>query len=425
MVKTEEVSEIAPNEQSKIERRPNLRSVDVHQQLHHSFAEKYGFVDNDGKSDVGAALSQLDNTFFQSEIEKGRTINNYHRTQVITVSEETDLNPFNAEIYGIFTPFGDLKVMATMDGWLKLATAENIKKREFRYSPNTVSAEINGKTYTIPEWIECYLEHETKGSSLAREYFQEVFDNSQNHLPSWSRPARMLSHVSFIQALRRMLRISSLTDSDIISDITKEYERVTTQAKYQASLDCVDGSIKQPVNGNRSNRPTKPVTQPATPDESRGLNINLDDVEIVETEEVGSLQDAEALTSETTQVEDGGDLVQDNQSDQIEPEIDDTELEAEGEPIVPEPGKEESATSEQKLQDMLASETIEQPVEQQEPINEMTLPRNVLSMFKPMIQQVLNGDKPLESLIACGKVITDERTKIWFEQQLSDLRKKL
>ena len=54
-------------------------------------------------------------------------------------------------------------------------------------------------------------------------------------------------------------------------------------------------------------------------------------------------------------------------------------------------------------------------------INEMTLPRNVLSMFKPMFQQVLNGSKTLAQLEAYGKIITDERAKVWFKQQLKQL----
>lgn len=442
MVDTRPQAQAEPGDSSKPDiRRANLRTVDVNQQLHHAFAEKYGFVDNEGKSDVAAALSQLDNTFFKSDIEKGRKISNYHRTQVITVSAETELNPFNAEIYGIFTPFGDLKVMATMDGWLKIATSEPITKREFTYSETTVSVEIHGKKYNVPEWIECYIEHKEKGSSHAREYFQEVFDNGQNHLPSWSRPARMLSHVVFIQALRRLLRISSLADSDIIADITKEYEALVTQAKYEASIDdaaAAENSQPSATKATHSSHTTTFKANSIEENKPRGLNIKLEDVEVADIDEVGSQKsgDTESKETETPQVKEV--------TNDSEPEVSAAEAEviAESpEQVVSESSKAEEkeaneaqVVSEQKTQEVESPETVEQSVQQpsqevlqvkQEAINEMTLPRNVLSMFKPMFQQVLNGEKSLQTLIACGKVITDERAKIWFAQQLEELKEKL
>lgn len=442
MSETRQVEQARSGVSTKPEsRRANLRSVDVNQQLHKAFAEKYGFVDNEGNSDVAAALSQLDNTFFKSDIDKGRKISNYHRTQVITVSAETELNPFNAEIYGIFTPFGDLKVMATMDGWLKIATSEPITKREFTYSETTVSVEIHGKKYNVPEWIECYIEHKEKGSSHAREYFQEVFDNGQNHLPSWSRPARMLSHVAFIQALRRLLRISSLADSDIIADITKEYEALVTQAKFEASIDDAAAAEDSPPSATKARNSSNTTTFKANSNEEnkpRGLNIKLEDVEVADIDEVGSQKSGttESKETETPQV---NEVTEDS-----EPEVSAAEVEVIAES--PEQAVSESSKTEEKVieettvvsenesQVVDNAETVELPVQQpsqepnkveQETINEMTLPRNVLSMFKPMFQQVLNGEKPLQALIACGKVITDERAKVWFAQQLEELKEKL
>ncbi|QFT13384.1 hypothetical protein [Vibrio sp. THAF190c] len=395
-------------------RRGFLRSVDVDQKIHHSFAEKYGFVDDKGQSDVSSALLHLDNTFFKTDIEKGKEITNFHRTQVITVSETTDLNPFNAEIYGVFTPFGDLKVMASMDGWMKIATAESITKRDFRYSESTEEIEISGKNYKVPEWIECYLEHETKGSSLAREYFSEVFDNAQNHLPSWSRPARMLSHVSFIQALRRMLRISCLADSDIISDITKEYEKIATQMHYTKSVESMSSQSEQ-----ASSIPCSTIEREGMK-KQRGLNIKLDDVEVfddvVSSQNVVNEQPIEdsVVESETAPL-----------LEQSTIKNSDTSLDLLDEKEVPtetnEPVKDDELKSEEIIQ---KQENEREPLLETE-INEATLPRNVLSMFKPLIQLVANGEESLQTLIVCGSAITDEIAKVWFEQQVLELKSKI
>lgn len=414
----------SPVEPSQQRRYANLRSVEVDQMIHKTFAEKYGYIDDNGNANIQDALTYLDNTFFKSFIEKGRTITNYHRTQVITVSSETDLNPFNNEIYGIFTPFGDLKVTATMDGWLKLATNESITRREFNYSPDTVEIDINGKSYKVPEWIECTIEHETKGISQAREYFLEVFDNGQNHLPSWSRPARMLSHVSFIQALRRMLRISSLADSDIISDITKEYEMLATQAKYMASIDAVENGQSsvnntQQVNENRSQTASLPQNA------KKRLNINLDDIEVVDS--IGSKPGTAEPTSPEAQVQKPESSTQNVEA--ATSKVEQTENIDIEEPLA----REDNEISEVDVQNLKTESTHEttkievgnSDKTEDALINEMTLPRNVLSMFKPMFQQVQNGSKTLSQLEACGKAITDERAKVWFEQQLKLLAEKL
>lgn len=414
----------SPVEPSQQRRHANLRSVEVNQMIHKTFAEKYGYIDDNGNANIQDALTYLDNTFFKSFIEKGRTITNYHRTQVITVSSETDLNPFNNEIYGIFTPFGDLKVTATMDGWLKLATNESITKREFNYSPDTVEVDINGNTYKVPEWIECTIEHETKGVSQAREYFLEVFDNGQNHLPSWSRPARMLSHVSFIQALRRMLRISSLADSDIISDITKEYEMTATQAKFMASIDVVKNG-QSSVNNTQQVNENRPQNASLPQKAKKRLNINLDDIEVVDSmgskpgtaeptqpevsvqQQESSAQNVEATTSKVEQTENGDIEEPLAQEDTENSEVDVQNIKTESKQETTKVEVENSDETEDAL------------------INEMTLPRNVLSMFKPMFQQVLNGSKTLPQLEAYGKIITDERAKVWFKQQLKLLAEKL
>lgn len=414
----------SPVEPSQQRRHTTLRSVEANQMIHKTFAEKYGYIDDNGKANIQDALNYLDNTFFKSFIEKGRTITNYHRTQVITVASETDLNPFNNEIYGIFTPFGDLKVTATMDGWLKLATNESITKREFNYSPDTVEVVINGNTYKVPEWIECTIEHETKGVSQAREYFSEVFDNGQNHLPSWSRPARMLSHVSFIQALRRMLRINSLADSDIISDITKEYEMLATQANYMASVDAVDNGQRS-VNNTQQVNENRPQTTSLPQKAKKRLNINLDDIEVVDSmgskpgtaeptppevsvqQPESSAQNVEATTSKVEQTENA-----DIEEPLAQEDTENSEVEVQN-------TKTESKQETTKVEVENSDETEDAL------INEMTLPRNVLSMFKPMFQQVLNGSKTLSQLEAYGKIITDERAKVWFKQQLKQLAEKL
>ncbi|MEQ6344789.1 hypothetical protein [Vibrio cyclitrophicus] len=414
----------SPVEPSQQRRHATLRSVEANQMIHKTFAEKYGYIDDNGKANIQDALNYLDNTFFKSFIEKGRTITNYHRTQVITVSSETDLNPFNNEIYGIFTPFGDLKVTATMDGWLKLATNESITKREFNYSPDTVEVVINGNTYKVPEWIECTIEHETKGVSQAREYFSEVFDNGQNHLPSWSRPARMLSHVSFIQALRRMLRINSLADSDIISDITKEYEMLATQANYMASVDAVDNGQRsvnntQQVNENRSQTTSMPQKA------KKRLNINLDDIEVVDS--MGSKPGTAEPTPPEVSVQQPESSAQNVEA--TTSKVEKTENADIEEPLAQE-DTENSEVDVQNIKTESKQETTKVEVENSDEtedalINEMTLPRNVLSMFKPMFQQVLNGSKTLSQLEAYGKIITDERAKVWFKQQLKQLAEKL
>ncbi len=173
----------------------HLRSVDVQTKLHVEFAEKYGFMDDEGNAEPEKALAYLDGTFFREWLEKGHRLTNFQRIQVVQFALETELNPFNNEIYGVRTPFGDLKVLATIDGWNKIATHEEIVERTFKYSEDEVDADLNHGKYKVPKWIECTIVHKTKGTSVAREYFKEVFDSSAHHLPSWTRPARMLSHV--------------------------------------------------------------------------------------------------------------------------------------------------------------------------------------------------------------------------------------
>jgi hypothetical protein len=152
----------------------------------------------------------------------------------------------------------------------------------------------------------------------------------------------------------------------------------------------------------------------------RGLNIKLDDVEVfddvVSSQNVVTEQPIEdsVVESETAPL-----------LEQSTIKNSDTSLDLLDEKEVPtetnEPVKDDELKSEEIIQ---KQENEREPLLETE-INEATLPRNVLSMFKPLIQLVANGEESLQTLIACGSAITDERAKVWFEQQVLELKSKI
>lgn len=396
-----------------------LRSVEVQQKLHAQFAEKYGFIDNHGNSDIDSALHYLKETFFkQEQAEPGKypTVTVYHLTQVITVALETDLNPFTNDLYGKWTAFGDLKVFATMDGWMKIATSEAITKRDFIYSPTMTTVEINGVQYNVPEWIECQLEHKEKGISHAREFFLEVFNNSQHHLPSWSRPARMLSHVAFIQALRRMLRISSLCDSDMIVDMTKEYEALSMQQKSVTTAAVPVQQNQTASNANTRQYQSSAPTATAKP--NRQLNVSLDDVEIVT---IGAASKVNADSESTDAVE------QETNVDTAE--VSPVDTQPTNQPVSQEVGTPEVKQEASSPEEENVASVPEQPVCKEEAavsdpveVNELMVNRTIVQIVKPFIENCKCGRISIEQLIEKRVIITDELGRRWFDQEVNKLR---
>ncbi|MGR5296973.1 hypothetical protein ACPV5U_19070 [Vibrio mediterranei] len=371
-------------------RMTHLRSVDVQSKLHVEFAEKYGFMDDEGKAEPEKALAHLDGTFFREWIDKGHNLTNFQRIQVVQFALETELNPFNNEIYGVRTPFGDLKVQATIDGWNKIATHEEIIERNFKYSEDEVEGTVGQGTYLVPKWIECTIVHKTKGTSVAREYFKEVFDASQHHLPSWTRPARMLSHVAFIQALRRLLRVNGLGDSDIISDMTKEYERLMALAEVE--------KVKATNEGNTD---IVQDTQSASkmPIQPRSLNIDLDSV-VIEEEPQNSTKSDEA-TTETPPLKVDVVVAEDKVDASVETSVG------------------ESEDLPKKIADSVRSP--EQSNAEEDLIDDVYINRTILQMFKPMFEQVIKRQLTKEALIARRVMIKDPLALQWFDQKLAAL----
>ncbi|MFD2268868.1 recombinase RecT, partial [Vibrio thalassae] len=265
------VAQAHSSEPVPLNRQRALKSVNVQSKIRDSFCERYNLLDAENSPLISECNALLDEHFFASAIEnKGLVVGNHHRALVMQVSIETGLSPFNNEIYPVITPFGQLKVMATVDGWMRIATSEPITERTYCYSDSSNKVEINGREYEVPQWIECKVVHKDRGISVAREYFEEVFQNAQHHMPSWSRPARMLRHVSFIQALRQLISVNALADSDIIADVTAAYEAKATQAQME-----IYSTSDNPTPTPLTNQLTSSTKQ--TP---RALNIDLDNVTI-------------------------------------------------------------------------------------------------------------------------------------------------
>lgn len=211
--------------------------------IEQQFATKYGFVkDGQCEIDKDRMLRTLQFTFFRTQTKQGTAIGYHHFLQVMVVALETGLNPFNNDLFPIFTNFGDLRIFATIQGWYKIASLDALTDRYFKYSDQIVKVQ---RTYCneqvdieVPSWVECYLEHEVKGQSVAREYFIENYYPTKDvHTLSWDRPARMLAHMAFIQAYRRLNSLSCLSDTDMVialADYEQEYEASNAVKKWES-----------------------------------------------------------------------------------------------------------------------------------------------------------------------------------------------
>lgn len=307
-------------------------------------------------------------------------------------------------------------MFATIEGWNKIATMEAITKRDFIYSEDEVTVDVQGVEYQVPKWIECTVEHKEKGVSKAREYFLEVYNNSQQHLPTWFRPARALANVTFIQSLRRMLNINCLATNDMITDMTREYEMYTAKA-------TADDAAKQAQSQQSSGKTT--ITQPFTPkaNEVRRLNIALDDIEVIDAQppvvEQGQEQNKEAEVSQaaTTQVKPDAN-VDSNTKDEANVEVE--TVNASPEPTSkPEP----ITIFANKPTPALESNTPAQVEPQSIPvIEEVMVSRTVLQLMKPAIEQCKKGSLPLAKLIARRAMISDPVAQRWFDQEIERLR---
>lgn len=380
---------VATNEPIAPRRKAALSSIDIQTDVMQQFAEKYRFNNKGKEACVDTALQYLNETFFR---DCSRQVTSFHQMQVITVALETDLNPFNNELYGIWTPFGDLKVLATVDGWNRLATSLDLTLRDFTYSETMEKVQINGHEYSVPTWIECKVVSEDKGASHAREFFWEVYNNSANQTISWSRPARQLANVAFVQALRKMLRITALSDSDTIADIDRHYEAESmkkSQLKPEAKA----------ATSSSDARAYKAKQQP------KELNIDIDSIPVIDIEN-----------------EPGHGVQEVSQPDTSSSAGDTTLAANEAEP-------EEAPATETS-----APETTEQPISsskeaavaiekhEAEHVDETTVPRAVLMMIKPIMAKVKNGVKPMEDLMAMRNVISDELALRWFDQEVEKLK---
>ncbi|EGR4213377.1 hypothetical protein DDN60_12610 [Vibrio cholerae] len=378
-----------------------LKDASIQHDVMRQFAEVYRFTIGDKKEIcVESALNYLNKTFFRSHITDGRQITSYHQMQVITVSLETGLNPFNNELYGVFTPFGDLKIMATVDGWNRLATSFDIQERLFTYSETSEEVEVLGHKYNVPTWIECRVSSKEKGVSHAREFFWEVYNNSVNQVLTWSRPARTLANVSFIQALRRMLRITALSDSDVIADINRHYE---AELHKQAAKNGSKPNDYIPVNNQQ--------------ERERPLNIDLDKIQVIELEKSSETL-VETPTSEESQEtqstkEEPQALVLEESSEEIE------ELSTEGlqSTISNDLNHSDSQSKCEPVMDELAMPDDRGLAE----ISETSVPREVLTIIKPMLQDVKYGVKPISWLKPFRDIISDEVGLKWFDQEINKL----
>ena len=242
------------------------------------FAEKYGFtkLKSSPQEAIKAALEQLNRTFFFYDISKGEDIKTYHQIQVVSVALETGLNPFNNELYGIFTPFG-FKVRGTIDGWMKISARRDVKLREFTYSDTMEKVNIEGSEYSVPTWVECKVVSESKGTSIAREYFWEIYNNSFNQTFSWLRPARMLSNIAYIQANKRLFEFKGIDDSDTIADINKNFEARMGKAHFpKKNVKLVEVDADESVD-------TKPsVTEAEVTEEAADTKPTVTEVEVTE-----------------------------------------------------------------------------------------------------------------------------------------------
>lgn len=381
---------VATNEPIAARRKAALSAVDNQTDVMQQFAEKYRFINNKGKEAcVDTALQYLNETFFR---DCGRQVTGFHQMQVITVALETDLNPFNNELYGIWTPFGDLKVLATVDGWNRLATSLDLTLRDFTYSDTMEKVQINGYEYSVPTWIECKVVSEEKGASHAREFFWEVYNNSANQTISWSRPARQLANVAFVQALRKMLRITALSDSDTIADIDRHYE-AESMKKSQRKPEATTSSSEA--------KPYKAKQQP------KELNIDIDSIPVIDIENEPGHGAQEVSKSDTNDSADDTTLA----ANEAEPEkAPTTETSA--------PKMTEQPTSSPASKEM----AVAVDKHEAEHIDETTVPRAVLMMIKPIMAKVKNGVKPMEDLIDMRNVISDELALRWFDQEVEKLK---
>ena len=399
-----------------------LRSVENQTKLHTSFAEQFGFISDDGDAMIDAALDTLKSTFFRDNESKARTITNYHLTQVVTVAMKTGLNPFANDLYGLWTPFGELKVFATMEGWMKIASQSDITKREYIYSDTEVEVTISNNQYQVPKWIECIVEHKTKGVSTKREYFLEVFNNAQNHLPSWQRPARALAQVAFIQALRPMLDINCLSNSDMIVDMQREYEIAAVRAQADL-MNTNDGQTDN--NLSLSSRPT--MSAVTTHNQSnRQLNVDLDKVEVIQFGKPQSVKQLAQTEEESSQA-----VVPAAKEADPEQTVDVHSSETEDEDLVPsEPMITESVnvdTPNVEAAKAISTEVDVAPEKatinsHENEVDELVVNRTILQIVKPFFEKFKNGAISVDKVISLRGMITDELGLRWFDQEVAKLK---
>ncbi|MFL7013583.1 recombinase family protein [Enterovibrio norvegicus] len=382
-----------------------LKNVDVQSSLFEQFAKQYRFTSDDKKGCIESVKNHLNQTFFKSMITDGRTITDYHHAQVAIVAIDTGLNPFNNELYGVFTQFGDLKVIATVDGWMKISTSSALTVREFVYSQETTEVEINGHKYFVPVWIESHLQSSVHGASQSREYFWEVYNNSLNQTVTWSRPARALKNVAFVQAMRKLRRISGLSDSDIMADVDRDYEAMVAKSRPAMS-----------AGANKPSEANKPSTRAST---TRKLNIDVEKLEVVDVDvdlnetntepaTVGNLDNVEpgdASISDVDVIAEQSVVTQDGKGDeQVEGQDIAGELST---PAAQEPQAHDIENGETTLEDLV--------------VNESEVPSDVLMIVKPLLEKVRYGQLPIENVTCLLQAIDDDLGKRWVEQEIKKL----
>ena len=139
-------------------------------------------------------------------------ITNEQMVMLMVVADQYNLNPFTKEIYA-FPDKGGIVPVIGVDGWSRLINSNpQFDGIEFNQSETMTQ---QGKGKSCPEWIECIIYRKDRSHPVkVKEYFDEVYRESNYPGPWQSHTKRMLRHKATIQCARLAFGFAGIYDED-------------------------------------------------------------------------------------------------------------------------------------------------------------------------------------------------------------------
>ena len=394
------------------------------------------FVNRFGLTDSKKAVNVLKQSFFKDVIAKGHCLTQADFYNVISVSMESKLNPFNNELYPVLTDFGFVKILATVDGWMKIGHSHDIVNISYLHSEEKVEVTTLGGRFKVCEYIECTVEHKTRGKATAREYILESCNETTRMNASWTLPSRNLRHTSLIQAFRMILSVSGIADEDIINSINLMDQQVLETAQSRANK-IVVSEINEDDTEVTQEPSEAVVTEDVKGSESIAVSVVEDDTEVTqESSEAVVTEDVKGSESiAVSVVEDDTEVTQESSEAVVTEDVkgsesiavsvieDDTEVTQESsEAVVTEDVKGSESIAVSVVEDGPEVNLLRDEMDDDE-IDEFEASPSVVSMVKQMIFRIKLKEEgyTVDSLKLYASKISDEITIQWVEQEINKL----